>query len=64
MATNGRDRMHAALLRARFEVIPTKGVERQLDHLPPHAVVTVTNEIRRAEAWRQRLLARYARTTA
>lgn len=31
-----------SLERARFELIPMKGVEQQIEHLPPSAVVTVT----------------------
>ncbi|MEX2324557.1 MAG: methylenetetrahydrofolate reductase [Nitriliruptoraceae bacterium] len=32
----------SSLERARFEIIPMKGVEEQIDHLPDQAVVTVT----------------------
>jgi methylenetetrahydrofolate reductase (NADPH) len=32
----------ASLKRARYEIIPMKGVDEQLGHLPPDAVVTVT----------------------
>lgn len=34
--------LHASLRNARFEIIPMKGVEDQLDHLPTDAAVTVT----------------------
>ncbi|HKJ55654.1 MAG TPA: methylenetetrahydrofolate reductase [Nitriliruptoraceae bacterium] len=34
--------VHATLRRARFEIIPMKGVEDQLEHLPTDAPVTVT----------------------
>jgi methylenetetrahydrofolate reductase (NADPH) len=43
MVTSDSDRVRAALLRPRFEVIPMKGVEEQLVHLPAEAVVTVTS---------------------
>ncbi|MEX0953377.1 MAG: hypothetical protein WDZ26_06065 [Nitriliruptoraceae bacterium] len=32
----------SSLEQARFEIIPVKGVDEQIDHLPPGAVVTVT----------------------
>lgn len=42
MATD-RSALADSLERTRFELIPMKGVEGQLDHLPPSAVVTVTS---------------------
>lgn len=43
MAESDSQLVHASFARPRFEIIPMKGVEEQLAHLPADAVVTVTS---------------------
>jgi methylenetetrahydrofolate reductase (NADPH) len=43
MAESASELLRASFARPRFEIIPMKGVEQQLAHLPQDAVVTVTS---------------------